>query len=238
MANNELFQYSLVSALMDGVASNGIPISHLLEHGDHGLGTFLNMNGEMIVVDGEVYQMKGDGSVVHVSEPTTTLTPFAAITRFHPTATQKTTISGKADLQKILTSLFPASKNHFLAIKMEGIFKTIDFRTAGGQCFPREGMVDVCSRQSTYAFSGEKGTVFGFRCPEYVMGINVAGDHLHFITEDRQRGGHILAFETEGEVELSVAQMSNFHVELPTDDDEFNEAALVKDEQGIKDVEG
>lgn len=238
MAENEVFQYSLISALMDGVAAHGTPISRILAHGDHGLGTFRNMVGEMIVVDGEVYQMKADGTVVHISDPATTVTPFATVTRFRPTTTRKTVVSGKADLQAILTSLFPAAKNHFLAIRMDGVFRNIEFRTAGGQCFPREGMVDVCSRQSTYTFSGEEGSVFGFRCPQYVMGINVAGDHLHFISKDRQRGGHILAFETEGEVMLSVAQMSNFHMELPTDDDDFNEAALVKDEKGIHAVEG
>ncbi|KAK3997991.1 alpha-acetolactate decarboxylase [Cladorrhinum sp. PSN332] len=238
MAENEVFQYSLISALMDGVAAHGTPISRVLEHGDHGLGTFRNMVGEMIVLDGDVYQMKADGSVVHISDPTTTVTPFATVTRFRPMVTKKTAISGKADLQQILTSVFPTAKNHFLAIRLDGDFKSIEFRTAGGQCFPREGMVDVCSRQSTYTFSGEKGSVFGFRCPEYAMGINVAGDHLHFISEDRQRGGHILGFETDGEIELSVSQMSNFHMELPTDDEEFNEAALVKDEKGITDVEG
>ncbi|KAK4231868.1 alpha-acetolactate decarboxylase [Podospora fimiseda] len=238
MAENQVFQYSLISALMDGVASHGTPISRVLEHGDHGLGTFRNMVGEMILLDGQVYQMKADGSVVHITDTETTVTPFATVTRFRPTVTKKISISGKAHLQETLISLFPAAKNHFLSIRMDGKFKTIECRTAGGQCFPREGMVDVCSRQSTYNFSSEKGSLFGFRCPEYVMGINVAGDHLHFISEDRQRGGHILGFETEGEIELSVSQMSNFHMELPTDDEEFNEAALVKDEKGIKHVEG
>ncbi|KAL2134928.1 hypothetical protein VTI74DRAFT_10421 [Chaetomium olivicolor] len=238
MAHNEVFQYSIVSALMDGVASHGTPIARVLTHGDHGLGTFRNMVGEMIVLDGQVYQMKADGSVVHIADTEETVTPFATVTRFCPTITTRATVTGKAGLEELLTGLFPKARNHFLVVRMDGVFRKVNVRTAGGQISPREGMVDVCSRQTTHTFEGVKGTVVGFRCPDYVMGINVAGDHFHFISEDRQRGGHILALETEGDVDVAAAQMSRFHLELPTEDEEFNEAELKLQAQGIKKVEG
>jgi len=47
-----------MSALMDGVASHGIPFADVLAYSDLGLGTFKNMDGEMILVDGKVYQME------------------------------------------------------------------------------------------------------------------------------------------------------------------------------------
>jgi alpha-acetolactate decarboxylase len=238
MAANEVFQYSIISALVDGVASHGTPISRILAHGDHGLGTFRNMVGEMIVLDGAVYQMKADGSVVHVADPTTTVTPFATVTRFLPTTHTRAAVVGKKGLEELLTGLFPKARNHFLCVRMDGVFKRVEVRTAGGQERPREGMVDVCSRQTTHAFEGLKGTIVGFRCPEYVMGVNVAGDHFHFISEDRQQGGHILSFETDGEVDVAAAMMSKFHLELPTEDEEFNEATLVLQAKEIKAVEG
>ncbi|KAH6847695.1 alpha-acetolactate decarboxylase [Chaetomium sp. MPI-CAGE-AT-0009] len=237
MAHNEVFQYSIVSALVDGVASHGTPIARVLEHGDHGLGTFRNMVGEMIVLDGEVYQMKADGSVVHIN-PEETVTPFATVTRFQPTITTKATVVGKASLEKLLTDLFPKARNHFLVVRMDGVFKEVNVRTAGGQTKAREGMVSVCARQTIHTFKSVKGTIVGFRCPQYVMGVNVAGDHFHFIAEDRQKGGHILAFETDGDVAISAAQMTKFHLELPTEDDEFNEAELRLQAQEIKAVEG
>ncbi|KAK4234752.1 alpha-acetolactate decarboxylase [Achaetomium macrosporum] len=239
MADNEVFQYSIISALMDGVASQGTPIARVLEHGDHGLGTFRNMVGEMIVLDGEVYQMKADGSVVHIRDPEETVTPFATVTRFRPTLKNRVAVNGRLGLEKYLTDMFPEARNHFLAVRMDGVFNEIHVRTAGGQNSPREGMVDVCARQTTHMFEREKGTIFGFRCPEYVMGINVAGIHLHFISEDRQRGGHILDFTVTDEVvDVAAAQMSRFHLELPTEDDEFNKATLKLQAQGIKAVEG
>ncbi|KAL2020313.1 hypothetical protein VTK56DRAFT_8541 [Thermocarpiscus australiensis] len=238
MAYNEVFQYSIVSALADGVASHGIPISRVLAHGDHGLGTFRSMDGEMIVLDGEVYQMKADGSVVHISNPEDTVTPFATVTRFRPTTQTKAAVAGKADMEALLTELFPGARNHFLVVRMDGVFRRVNVRTAGGQIRPRESMFDVCARQTTHTFEGVSGTIVGFRCPEYVMGVNVAGDHFHFISDDRQRGGHILAFETEGGVEVKAARMSQFHLQLPTEDEEFNQAHLVGHAKDIKAVEG
>lgn len=233
MAHNEVFQFSIISALMDGVASHGIPLSRVLERGNHGLGTFRNMVGEMIIVDGETYQMHHDGTVARVAAPETTITPFATVTRFQATTRARAAFAGMQGLSELLAQLLPATRNHFLAIRMHGVFRTIFFRTAGGQTYPREGMVSVCGRQREHTFEGVRGTVIGFRCPEYTMGINVAGIHIHFITDDRQRGGHILSLETEGEVDVQIAVLSKFHLELPTDSDEFNSAGLEKDAEGI-----
>jgi acetolactate decarboxylase len=54
----------------------------LLRHGDFGLGTYNSLDGEMLVLDGACYQLRGDGSatVADLDE----LTPFAAVTWFHP----------------------------------------------------------------------------------------------------------------------------------------------------------
>jgi alpha-acetolactate decarboxylase len=99
MAINELYQYSIMSALMDGVASHGIPFADVLAHGDLGLGTFKNMDGEMILVDGKVYQMKADGSVFYIESPEDTITPFATVTRFQPTIRTRSVITGEDGLK-------------------------------------------------------------------------------------------------------------------------------------------
>ena len=238
MAYNEVFQYSIMSALMDGVASHGVPIAHVLAHGDHGLGTFRHMEGEMIVVDGAVYQMKADGSVSHIASPADVVTPFATVTRFQATARARAAVAGKHELAALLDRLVPAGGNHFVAVRIDGVFSRVDVRTAGGQLAPRERLPAVVARQTTHTFRGVRGTVVGFRCPDYIMGVNVAGDHVHFISDDRDRGGHILSFETDGEVDVQAALLLRFHLELPADDTEFNEAQLVLDAKGITAVEG
>jgi len=82
-----------------------------------------------------------------------------------------------------------------------------------------------------------QGTIVGFRCPPYVKGVNVAGYHLHFISSDRNRGGHILSFEiSEGKCELEV--LNHFFLRLPEDVKDFAGTDLSKDRsKELKEVE-
>lgn len=104
MASNQLFQYSLALGLMDGVANKGLSISEFLKHGDHGLGTFRFMNGEMIVIDSKAYQMLADGSIVDLDPAGDAIHPFAQITRFEPQITAKTAVPSKEELNDIVSS--------------------------------------------------------------------------------------------------------------------------------------
>lgn len=105
MAFNEMFQYSLALGLMDGVADKGLPISEFLKHGDHGLGTFRLMNGEMIVIDGKAYQMLADGSIVDLDPTGDAVHPFAQITRFKPDIIAQVAVPSKEELNDIVSGL-------------------------------------------------------------------------------------------------------------------------------------
>jgi acetolactate decarboxylase len=72
-----LFQVSTLEALKEGVFDGAMTIGALLEHGDFGLGTFDRLDGEMVVLDGVVYQVAADGSV-HVANDSAR-TPFAGV---------------------------------------------------------------------------------------------------------------------------------------------------------------
>ncbi|MDP9228873.1 MAG: acetolactate decarboxylase, partial [Actinomycetota bacterium] len=61
---------------------------------------------------------------------------------------------------------------------------------------------------------GGSGTMLGFRFPDYAEGLEVSGYHLHFIAEDRRRGGHVLACEP-GRVRVQIDPSRDLHVELP-----------------------
>ena len=58
-----IYQVALLQSLTQGYYDGIIKVSELKEHGDIGIGTFEGVNGEMIVLDGTVYQALGDGSV-------------------------------------------------------------------------------------------------------------------------------------------------------------------------------
>ena len=64
MKSNKIYQASTLQALALGYTRPVVTVQELLKHGDTGLGTFENVDGEMIIVDGVCYQAKQDGSVV------------------------------------------------------------------------------------------------------------------------------------------------------------------------------
>lgn len=123
-------------------------------------------------------------------------------------------------------------------MKLEGVFKTVTVRTAAGQKEPRQGLLQIGKDQVSFTFENVRGTLVGFRQPHYLQGVGIAGDHLHFITEDRKRGGHVLALESDGEVEIQTAQMYTMTLELPKGDEEFNEAELIGNHDDLVTVEG
>lgn len=75
--SNKIFQVATLQSLILGYFKKVVDVEELLKHGDIGLGTFENVNGEMIVVDGHCYQARNDGSVVEVD--VSTGVPFAAV---------------------------------------------------------------------------------------------------------------------------------------------------------------
>ena len=60
---HRMYQISTSSALVEGVDEGAVSSRTLLEHGDFGLGTFETRDGEMVILDGIIYQVRGDGSV-------------------------------------------------------------------------------------------------------------------------------------------------------------------------------
>src|ERR1700741_2283850 len=58
-----LFQVSTSGALVTGVYDTEVSVGSILQHGDFGLGTFANLDGEMVVLDGQAFQVEGTGRV-------------------------------------------------------------------------------------------------------------------------------------------------------------------------------
>ncbi|ROW04905.1 hypothetical protein VPNG_07037 [Cytospora leucostoma] len=238
MATNEMYQYSLALSLMDGVADKGLPINEYLKHGDHGIGTFRYINGEAIVLDGKAYQMLADGSIKELDPNGDAIHPFAQITRFRPDVKSKAYFPSKEALGDIVSGLIPGSKNHNVAMRLDGVFKAVTVRTAAGQTEPKQSLLEIGKNQVSFTFENVRGTLIGFRQPHYLQGVGIAADHLHFITEDRKHGGHVLALESDGEVDVQAAQMYTLTIELPKGDEEFNEAPLKGNHKDLEAVEG
>jgi len=82
MQLHTVFQVSTSGALVAGIYDREVDVQAILEHGNFGLGTFANLDGEMVVVDGHVYQVRGSGQVSEASADAGA--PFAVVTWFKP----------------------------------------------------------------------------------------------------------------------------------------------------------
>ncbi len=205
-------QVSTIDALLDGVYDGTVSCGELKKFGDFGLGTFDALEGEMIVLDSQVFQVKTDGIAYKVDD--SEKTPFAAVTFFSADTKMKLP-PGLSYLQfeKMVDQII-GSDNYFYAIKITGHFTMMKTRSVPKQKKPYPQLKDVVKHQKVFEFNNIEGTVVGFRSPPYVKGINVAGYHLHFLTKDKKAGGHILDFKA-GDITLEIDVKNNFFMMLP-----------------------
>lgn len=217
-----LVQVSTIDALLGGLYDGVADVGSLKDLGDLGIGTFDALDGEMILLDDQVYRVRDDGRAVIVPDEETT--PFAAVTFFAPD--REISVPPGTDLASF-PSLVAPSANLFHAFLVEGRFSAVRTRSVPEQQKPYRALVEVVKNQPTFEFNDVEGVLVGFYCPPFVKGINVPGYHLHFLTADRTAGGHVLGFTVE-EASLKIDTLSRFILRLPESDD-FADADLQKD---------
>jgi acetolactate decarboxylase len=222
--SDTIFQTSTIDALMEGVYDGNFTYGELKKHGAFGLGTINDLDGEMIGLDGVFYQIRSDGKVYVV--PDTTKTPFAAVAYFAPDKSLTLTKPlGCKELESYLDTLLP-SKNIYYALKIEGSFDYVKTRSVPRQKRPFPPLTEVVKHESFFEFKNVKGTMVGFWFPEYLKDINTTGFHLHFITEDKEAGGHVLDC-TISNVSIGIDYKRDLNISLPETKD-FNNANLNK----------
>ncbi|MCE5338640.1 MAG: acetolactate decarboxylase [Methanomicrobiaceae archaeon] len=211
-----LFQVSTIDALLQGVYDGSMSFGELATHGDLGIGCCDRLDGELVGVDGEWYQVRVDGRAYPVAGSATT--PFAATTFFDPDLT--VSIDEPMNLialEDYLETKLP-SENLFYAIRMDGTFPWVVTRSVPIQEKPYARLADVTANQAVFTFENVTGTAVGFWTPALAKGINVPGYHLHFITSDRTAGGHLLDMTvTEGSVQVDIT--TNLTMALPLNGD-------------------
>ena len=209
---NRLYQTSTMTALLCAVYDGETTMAQLLEHGDFGIGTFDALDGELILLDGVVRQFRDEGQAAEVSPDTRT--PFACATFFEPEQTVRIDRPlSKHEFEQLVDRMV-GNDNLFAALRITGTFEDMETRTVFRQFHPYPPMLDVVKLQPTLKLGFSSGVLMGFRTPQYMQGVNVAGYHLHFLTSDKQRGGHVLNYRVlEGTLE--VATMSDLEVDLP-----------------------
>jgi acetolactate decarboxylase len=206
-----LFQVSTSGALVAGVYDKQVSVQTILEHGDFGLGTFAHLDGEMVVLNGHAYQVRGTGAVAEPSPDA--WAPFAVVTRFSPEINVTLgPVFSFLELQRLCDS-HRKSRNLFYALRVDGAFARIRTR-AVNPAAPGARLLDAAKAQSEFSFENISGTLVGLWSPGFSSAFSVAGYHLHFLSSDRHHGGHVLDLEAE-RLQLQLETLNDFHLVLP-----------------------
>ena len=218
-----LFQVSISGALVAGVYDREVSVASILEHGDFGLGTFANLDGEMVVLDGRAFQVKGTGKVLEAAPDAGA--PFAVVTRFSPQIdVDGGPLAGIKDLEAFCDRQ-RLSGNIFYAIRLDGHFSRVRTRAVNPPS-PGTRLVDATKAQSEFSFTDIDGTLVGLWSPGFSSAFSVPGYHFHFISSDRQHGGHLLDVEAP-QLHVRIESLTDFHLALPSSE-AFLQADLSK----------
>lgn len=228
---SKLFQYSTINAVLQGQYEGNMTLKEVNQHGDMGLGTINNLDGELIQFENKFYQVDSTGKLRQLDEKTKT--PFVVTTKFEAQETvELNNVTNFDDFSAKLKANF-ANKNHFYAIKITGTFNYVKARSVPAQSRPYPPLTEVTPHQSVFDFNNTEGTIIGFYTPNYAGTIQVPGFHMHYITTDKTSGGHILNVQFD-HAKVEIQNLPEFDLVLP-DTADFANADLT--ETTIEDIE-
>ena len=232
-----LYQVALLQSLVQGYYKGIISAAAQKERGDIGIGTFDGVNGELIMLDGVIYRAAADGTVEVV--PDDEMIPFSNATFFDADGQVevkelKDFAAVTAELDKIVAE---NGKNHFYFVRIDGKFKKLKVRSEPKQEEPYKPLDQVlAAEQAEFDLEDIGGTVVALYCPDFMNGLNTPGWHLHFISEDKTKGGHVLGIEVD-EATVKYDVTPGFKMYL-SGTDEFQSMDLAKNvDQAIHDAE-
>ena len=221
VAHHSMFQVSTSGAIVEGLYQGALTVGDLRRHGDIGLGTFEDLDGELILVDGHCYQARSDGTVVE--PPDGTPTPFATVVSFAADVHERLTgVTSYDDLTHHLDAL-RSSDNEFVAWRITGTCSRLRVRTA---CRHASGtpLVEAVADQAVFDLAEIPVTMVGFWSPAFAEAVAIPGYHLHAISDDRAHGGHVFDLNAES-LRVEMHRVSDLHLALP-ETAEFLQARL------------
>lgn len=203
-----------INALLEGIYRQPSSMAQLKRRGDFGLGTFNDLDGEMTLLDGTVYQMRSDGSVSTPDDETRT--PFACVAFFRPDTSEEFNAPkgsfAPREFEELLLRLIP-SENMLYCLRVDGEFELVKTRSVPRQEFYRP-LVEVTAEQPVFEFENLRGTLVGFYAPPFMQSLLAPGVHLHFLSEDRTKGGHLLSCRPR-KVRVGMQHAPRLTLELP-----------------------
>ena len=206
---NDVFQFSTWTAVQKGFSTGQPRAADLTSHGTDGIGVF--EDGKlMILTDSEAFSIAENGKLS--SAQLHKRLCFAMVTIFQPMRVINDFRLDNRTLYEVLSSVEKVpgvgGQNSVLPLKVGGTFVGLRVEGPGGSIIEREKI---------------KGTMFGYRVPDWMEGISGPGLHCHFVSEEKGGegglGGRVLSFEELKDAWVLVGKCGRFHLGFPQGED-------------------
>jgi len=233
--NGDLFSAGYAAGFIGGLYDAWYPYKKLKLQGDFGLGAPARLDGELIMLNGKLYQTRSTGKTTLMSD--TGKTPYAVVCFFHANKIYKPGKQlTKAALFHYLDSIL-TNQNGIYAIHVSGKFRYVKTRAfppvTQKPYLPLAAMLD---RQHFFEFNNIKGDLVGYKLPGFLEGPHISGYHFHFLSADKESGGHIIDVITD-DITIEVDTLNSYTIDLPQTAD-FKNFDFKKDrKEEIKSVE-
>ncbi|PSL46193.1 acetolactate decarboxylase [Chitinophaga niastensis] len=220
-----LFQAGVASAFIGGLYNACYTYDSLKQHGDFGLGAPDKLDGEMVMLNGKIYQTQYTGKTFEVKD--TGSTSLAFVNFFHADRVIRLshTIT-RTELYKYLDSLLE-NKNGIYAIHIKGTFETLKTRAFPSPAKPYQPLAEMLDKQHFFTFEHIDGDLIGYRLPLYLEALSIHGYHFHFLADKKDAGGHIIDFVIK-DATIEINTLNHYAMVLP-DSNEFKQFDFQKD---------
>lgn len=225
LSSGAVTQFAVLDALLGGVYSQGVSAAEVRTFGDLGVGCCEGLGGEVVIVDGNVFECTADGPPRPMADDETL--PFVDVCALGEPVAEPVSAGDFAALRGEVERRL-LSRNLFHAVRVDGVLERVRTRVTRRQEPPFRPLADVAAEQIETESEDVAGALVGFWMPQIYQGVTVAGLHLHFLSADRSIGGHVLdAVVKEGGLRMTAFRA--FHLRLP-DDEQFLSRELTHDD--------
>lgn len=211
MKNNQPFMHARDTLIHIGVANvvtSGYYRGHysfdqVKQYGNFGIGAPANLDGEMVMLDGRVYQTLYTGATFEASGKTSAALAFVHFFE----KDMECSFDQPQKMEIFYTALGGLINRHLpTAIRVHGRFDYVRTRAFPPvTSHPAPSLQELSDQQRYFINHDVRGVLVGYHIPAFLQGINISGFHFHFLSDDRKRGGHVIDFGLRhGQVEMDV----------------------------------
>ena len=208
----DITQIHTAGDVLAGAYDGDVTVADLRPLGHFGIGTLEGLDGELIVVDGEFWDVGADG-VARLADDAARV-PFAVLCDLVDVATLD--VPGpldRAGFEALVGDHLPDPDGCY-AVRVHGRFAPVHVRSVARQRPPYRPLAEVLvTDQRDFTLPEVVGTMVGFRFPADAGDLEFAGFHLHLLADDRTTGGHV-GEAVLHDARITLAHPHAVHVEL------------------------